>query len=90
MIVNEYYEKQSIKNNETKELDKLKSQKSDLSTEIANLEKEYREMNSQITQRQNELKLEEIKYRSIKRWTNKSGYLLIGEVKWQYELLARP
>ena len=61
MIVNEYYEKQSIKNNETKELDKLKSQKSDLSTEIANLEKEYREMNSQITQRQNELKLEEIK-----------------------------
>ena len=61
MIVNEYYEKQSIKNTATKELDKLKSQKSDLSTEIANLEKEYREMNSQITQRQNELKLEEIK-----------------------------
>lgn len=61
MVVNDYYEKQSIKNNETKELDKLKSQKSDLSTEIANLEKEYREMNSQITQRQNELKLEEIK-----------------------------
>ena len=60
-IVNEYYEKQSIQNNETKELDKLKSQKSDLATEIADLEKEYREMNSQITQRQNELKLEEIK-----------------------------
>ena len=52
------YIKEGIK---TKELDKLKSQKSDLSTEIANLEKEYREMNSQITQRQNELKLEEIK-----------------------------
>ena len=60
-IVNEYYEKQSIQNNETKELDKLKSRKSDLATEIADLEKEYREMNSQITQRQNELKLEEIK-----------------------------
>lgn len=60
-IVNEYYEKQALKNNETKELDKLKSQKSDLATEIAELEKEYREMNSQITQRQNELKLEEIK-----------------------------
>ena len=60
-IVNEYYEKQAMKNNETKELDKLKSQKSDLATEIAELEKEYREMNSQITQRQNELKLEEIK-----------------------------
>lgn len=60
-IVNEFYQKQALKNNEEKELDKLKSQKSDLATEIANLEKEYREMNSQITQRQNELKLEEIK-----------------------------
>ena len=60
-IVNEFYEKQSLKTNETKELDKLKSQKSDLATEIANLEKEYREMNSQITQKQNELKFEEIK-----------------------------
>ena len=45
---------------ENKELDKLKSQKSDLATEIANLEKEYREMNSQITQKQNELKFEEL------------------------------
>ena len=60
-IVNEFYEKQSLKNAESKELDKLKSQKSDLATEIANLEKEYREMNSQITQKQNELKFEEIK-----------------------------
>lgn len=60
-IVNEFYQKQALKNNEEKELDKLKSQKSDLATEIADLEKEYREMNSQITQRQNELKLEEIK-----------------------------
>lgn len=60
-IVNEFYEKQSLKTVESKELDKLKSQKSDLATEIANLEKEYREMNSQITQKQNELKFEEIK-----------------------------
>ena len=60
-IVNEFYEKQSLKTAESKELDKLKSQKSDLATEIANLEKEYREMNSQITQKQNELKFEEIK-----------------------------
>ena len=60
-IVNEFYEKQSLKTSESKELDKLKSQKSDLATEIANLEKEYREMNSQITQKQNELKFEEIK-----------------------------
>ena len=60
-IVNEYYEKQALKDKETKDLDRLKSQKSDLSTEISELEKEYREMNSQITQKQNELKLEEIK-----------------------------
>ena len=60
-IVNEYYEKEALKTQESKELDKLKSQKSDLSTEIAQLEKEYREMNSQITAKQNELKLEEIK-----------------------------
>ncbi|MGN1372322.1 MAG: AAA family ATPase [Candidatus Coprovivens sp.] len=61
MIVSEYYEKMSLKNSETKELDKLKSKKSDLATEIAELEKEYREMNSKISQKQNELKIEEIK-----------------------------
>ncbi len=60
-IVNEYYEKEALRTQVSKELDKLKSDKSDLSEEIANLEKEYRDMNSQITQRQNELKLEEIK-----------------------------
>jgi len=60
-IVNAYYEKVAIKDKETKELDKLKTEKSDLATEIANLEKIYREMNSEITSRQNELKLEEIK-----------------------------
>lgn len=60
-IVNEYYEKSSLRDTELKELDKLKKDKSDLSTEIANLEKIYREMNSAITSKQNELKLEEIK-----------------------------
>ncbi len=60
-IVNEYYEKIALKDKETKELDKLKTEKSDLSTEIANLEKMYREMNSEITSKQNELKIEEVK-----------------------------
>ncbi len=60
-IVNEYYEKCALKDKETKELEKLKKEKSDLSTEIANLERLYREMNSNITSKQNELKLEEIK-----------------------------
>ncbi len=60
-LVNLYYEKEALKNTETKELDKLKSQRSDLATQISELEKEYREMNSQITAKQNELKLEEIK-----------------------------
>lgn len=60
-IVNEYYEKCALKEKETKELEKLKKEKSDLSTEIANLERLYREMNSNITSKQNELKLEEIK-----------------------------
>lgn len=60
-IVDEYYEKVACKDKETKELDKLKTEKSDLSTEIANLEKMYREMNSEITSKQNELKIEEVK-----------------------------
>lgn len=60
-IINEYYEKSALRDKENKELDKLKKEKSDLSTEIANLEKIYREMNSEITARQNELKNEEIK-----------------------------
>lgn len=60
-IVNEYYEKVAIREKEVKELDKLKNEKSEISTEIANLEKMYREMNSEITSKQNELKLEEIK-----------------------------
>lgn len=60
-IINMYYEKTSLKVKESKELDRLKNEKSDLSTEISNLERIYREMNSNITSKQNELKLEEIK-----------------------------
>lgn len=60
-IVNEYYEKVALREKETKELDKLKNEKSEISTEIANLEKIYREMNSEITSKQNELKIEEVK-----------------------------
>ena len=60
-ILEEYYNKQSEKEKVEKELIKFKSNKSDLATEIATLEKEYREMNYQITQKQNELKSEEVK-----------------------------
>ena len=60
-IINTYYEKSALKEKEMKDLNKLKKQKSDISTEIANLEKIYREKNSEMTSKQNELKLEEIK-----------------------------
>lgn len=60
-LVRLYYEKSALQEKEMKELERLKNEKSDLGTEIANLEKVYREMNSQITSRQNELKLEEVK-----------------------------
>lgn len=60
-IINEYYEKSALRDKENKALDKLKKDKSDLSSEIASLEKTYREMNSEITAKQNELKAQEIK-----------------------------
>ena len=60
-ILDDYYFKVGLKNSTEKELDDLKKKKSDLSLEIAELEKTYREMNSQITSKQNELKTEEIK-----------------------------
>ena len=60
-ILEEYYKKCAEKETVEKELVKLKANKSDLATEIAALEKEYREMNYKITQKQNELKNEEIK-----------------------------
>ena len=60
-LVNLYYEKSSTKEKEEKELDRLKSKKFDLANLINELEKSYRDMNSEITAKQNELKLEEIK-----------------------------
>ena len=60
-ILNDYYEKEAQKEKLEKELEKLKSDKFDLSNEINNLEKMYREANAEITSKQNELKLEEIK-----------------------------
>ena len=60
-ILEQYYKKQAEADKVEKELMKLKANKSDLATEIVTLEKEYREMNYKITQKQNELKNEEIK-----------------------------
>ncbi len=60
-LLKQYYDKVAMKDKESKGLEKLKTEKSDLNTEIADLERTYREMNSQITSKQNELKTEEIK-----------------------------
>ncbi len=60
-LVNLYYEKSAVKEKEEKELDKLKSKKFDLANLITEAEKNYRELNSEVTAKQNELKLEEIK-----------------------------
>lgn len=60
-IVQLYYDKVALKEKESKELDRIKINKSELNTEIALLEKTYREMNREITSKQNELKIEEIK-----------------------------
>ena len=60
-IVKRYYEVVGNKDNLVKEVNKLKSDKASLNEEINTLEKAYREMNSKITQKQNELKIEEIK-----------------------------
>ncbi len=60
-IVNRYYQAVGDKDNLVKEVNKLKSDKASLNEEINVLEKTYREMNSKITQKQNELKIEEIK-----------------------------
>lgn len=59
-IIDEYYKVTSEKDQETKKLESLRKQKSELSEEIAVLEKVYREKNSEITSRQNELKQAEI------------------------------
>ena len=60
-ILNEYYEKVAEKEHQEKDLDKLKSEKFDLSNEIMNLEKAYRDATSEINAKQNELKLEEVR-----------------------------
>lgn len=60
-ILKEYYDKQALREKRVNELNKLKNQKSDLSTEISSIEQTYREMNYQISLKQNELKNEEIK-----------------------------
>ena len=60
-ILDDYYFKIGLKNSAEKDLNDFKSKKSDLSLEIAELEKKYRDINSQMTSKQNELKEEEIK-----------------------------
>lgn len=60
-ILTKYYDAVAEKESLTTSIDKLKKDKSDLSESIAALEKEYREKNFYITQKQNTLKAEEIK-----------------------------
>ena len=60
-LVNLFYEKSALKDKEEKELETLKSKKFDLNNLIADMEKSYRDMNGEISAKQNELKLEEIK-----------------------------
>ncbi len=60
-ILKEYYEIDNKKTELENEITKLKSNKNDLNNQILELEHNYREQNSKITSKQNELKLEEIK-----------------------------
>ncbi len=60
-ILGEFYKKEALRNSITKDLNKLKAEKSELVTEINELEKAYREQNFKITVKQNELKAEEVK-----------------------------
>lgn len=60
-ILNEFYKKEALRDSITKDLNKLKAEKSDLVTEINELEKTYREQNFKITVKQNELRAEEVK-----------------------------
>lgn len=60
-ILNEYYEKVALKEKGEKEIIKLKGSKADLSAQIEEMDKEYRDINAKITAKQNELKFEEIK-----------------------------
>lgn len=60
-ILEEYYNCVSLKEKNEKELKSLKSERTELGVQIADLEKTYREINSQYNQKQNELKSEEVK-----------------------------
>lgn len=60
-ILNNYYQAVALKENLEKELNKLKSERSELGVTIADLERKYREVNAQYNQKQNELKMAEVK-----------------------------
>lgn len=60
-ILNNYYQAVALKENLEKELNKLKSERSELGITIADLERKYREVNSKYNQKQNELKMAEVK-----------------------------
>lgn len=60
-VLNNYYQAVALKENLEKELNKLKSERSELGVTIADLERKYREVNSKYNQKQNELKMAEVK-----------------------------
>jgi chromosome segregation protein len=60
-ILKDFYNAQAEKEKLEKELNKLKDERSDMALEIADMEREFREVNSIMNQKQNELKNEEIK-----------------------------
>jgi len=60
-ILNTYYEKVSLKDKYLKELDGLKKEKNEISEKIDLQDKAYRDINRECNQKQNELKLAEIK-----------------------------
>lgn len=60
-ILNNYYQAVALKENLEKELNKLKSERSELGVTIADLERKYREVSSKYNQKQNELKMAEVK-----------------------------
>ena len=60
-ILKEYYEKVALKESLEKDLSKIRAEKSDLTLEINELEKAYRDANAKINSKQNELKLAEVK-----------------------------
>ena len=60
-ILKEFYKAQADKEKLEKELNKLKDERSDMALEIADMERDFREINAIMNQKQNELKNEEIK-----------------------------